>query len=747
MVTTPTHRARSTEESKNGSLAHGGVSRTLKGALIGLIAGLAAVGAAYTPLLETWERRTLDLRTRGFADPTRADPRIVAVVIDQRSLDDVATRLQQGWPWPRDFYAIVVDYVFAAGARAVAFDMIFSERSIYTKLGEVEDDRALAAATAGKPVVQSVMFTREALDSAGVQPDRAWPDGLLADRGTRRLAEPAPEAFNKATLPVPPLIGAAAALGWIGFEPDEDGTCRSMVPAAAYAPAGSERAVEVWSLPFALAALLGVRVEAPPGRPAARHLRVNGQRLLLDEEGRLLLRFHGGEGTYRQFAFSKVLESAKRWTAGQPIEAARPEDFRGKIVFVGGTAAGLLDLRPTSMRAFLPGYLIHATALDNLLHGDALRRPTWSWRTFALLLVGAATGALLGAIRSLRDGTLAVLALVVAYVGAALWFFAARGIWVELVPAALAVGFAHAGVTGYGYLTEGRERRFLRSAFARYVSPEVVEQLVRDPKQLALGGETRELTVMFADVAGFTSLSEGRAPQEIVELMNECFTALTEVIQAHGGTVDKFIGDAVMAFWNAPVEQPDHAARACRATVDLLAALERLNVGWAVRGLPPISMRVGLATGPALVGNVGSTTKFNYTVMGDTVNLASRLEGAAKVYGTLSLLADSTVTAAGGAVALRELDRLQVKGRSEAVGVYEVVATPTSPRTEAHQRYAVGLAAYRVRRFEEAREHFTAALKADPHDGPAREMLARSEDYLITPPGPEWCGEHALHSK
>ncbi len=729
------------------------MSRALKGALIGLIAGLAAVGAVYTPLLETWERRTLDLRTRGFADPARADPRIVAVVIDQRSLDDVAAPrerggLEQGWPWPRDFYAAVVTYLFQSGARAIALDLILSERSIYTQLGVADDDSALASATTGRPVVQAVMLTREAIDGPGRLADPGWPPGLLTDARVRRLERRPRESFNKATLPVEPLRGQATALGWVGFEPDDDGTCRSMVPAAAYAPAGSDASVEVWSLPFALATLLGVRVETVPGRPAARHLRVEGKRLGLDEDGRMLLRFHGAEDTYPQFAFSKVLESAKRTAAGLPVTAARPADFRDKIVFVGATAAGLLDLRPTSMRAVLPGYVIHATALDNLLHGEALQRLTWPRRTAALLLLGAVAGALLGALRSLRDGTLAVLGLLALYVGAALWLFAARGVWIELVPAGLAIALAHVGVTGYGYLTEGRERRFLRSAFARYVSPEVVEQLVRHPGQLALGGETRELTVMFADVAGFTSLSEGRAPREIVELMNECFTALTEVIQGHGGTVDKFIGDAVMAFWNAPVEQLDHAARACRATVDLLAALDRLNVGWAARGLPAISMRVGLATGPALVGNVGSTTKFNYTVMGDTVNLASRLEGAAKVYATLSLLADSTVTAAAGAVALRELDRLTVKGRSEPVGVYEVVAgAPTPARAEVLQRYAVGLGAYRARRFDEAREHFAAALKADPDDGPSREMLPRCDDYIVTPPPADWRGEHVLHSK
>jgi adenylate cyclase len=729
------------------------LGRTLHGALIGLVAGAAAVGAAYTPLLETWERRTLDLRTRAFADPARADPRIVAVVIDQRSLDAIAAPraaggLEQGWPWPRDYYAAVLDYLFASGARAVAFDLVFSERSIYTQLAVADDDDVLAAATAGRPVVQSVMLTREALQGPGLHADRAWPPGLLGDARVRRLQSAPDEPYNKATLPVAPLFGQAAALGWIGFEPDDDGTCRSVLPTAVYSPAGSRDAVEVWSMPFALAGLMGARIEAPVGRPASRHLRVNGRRVALDEERRLLLRFHGGEGTYREFGFASVLAAARQAAAGRPVEAARPEEFRDKVVFVGATAAGLLDLRSTSMRAVLPGYVIHATALDNILHGDALRRPRWTWRTAALLLLGTLAGALCAALPSLRANTPALLGLLILYVAIAFWLFAARGVWLELVPAVLGLGLAHAGVTGYGYFTEGRDRRFLRQAFARYVAPEVVDQLVRDPRQLALGGETRTLTVMFADVAGFTSLSEGRQPHEIVELMNECFTELTAVIQGHGGTVDKFIGDAVMAFWNAPVEQPDHAARACRAARDLLRALERLNVGWAARGLPAISMRVGLATGPALVGNVGSTTKFNYTVMGDTVNLASRLEGGAKVYGTLSLLADSTVEAAGDAVPVRELDRLTVKGRTEPVTVYEVVAgAPTPARAEAHARYAVGLQAYRARRFAEAREHFVAALKAEPDDGAARALLEQCEHYLLAPPPPEWRGEHVMHTK
>ena len=727
--------------------------RIVAGALIGLVAGLVALGLGHTPLFESWERRTLDIRSRLFADARRADSRIVAVVIDQRSLDVIAAPapaggLDTGWPWPRDFHAKVASYLVAAGARVVAFDVIFSERSIYSRLAVADDDRELAKATAGKPVVHALMLVSEGERGAGAKADAAWPDGLLSDRGTRRLAQRPAHVHNKITLPVTPLIGAAAALGWIGFVPDEDGTCRSMLPAAAYAPAGSRDAVEVWSLPFAMASLLGHRVESRPGLPAAAHVTLDGRPVRLDEDGRFLLRFHGGEGTYRQFSFFKVLQAALKVEAGQTPTDAGPEEFRGKTVIIGATAFGLLDFRPTSLGDVTPGYVIHATALDNLLNGDGLVRPPLAWRTLALLLLAAVAGVLFGVMPALRESSLVAAALVLGYVGVALWMFASFQVWLLIVTPTVAVLAAHLGVTGYGYLTEGRERKFLRGAFSRYVAPEVVDQLVKNPGQLALGGETRALTVMFADVAGFTSLSEGRAPREIVELMNECFTEITNVIQGHGGTVDKFIGDAVMAFWNAPLEQPDHAARACRATQDLLRALVRLNVGWAARGLPAISMRVGLATGPALVGNVGSSTKFNYTVMGDTVNLASRLEGAAKVFGTLSLVAGATVQAAAGAVAFRELDWLQVKGRSEPVPVFEVMpGEATASRVEAWERYAAGLAAYRARRFDEAREHFAAALKVELDDGPSREMLSRCDEYLVNPPPPDWRGEHVLHSK
>jgi adenylate cyclase len=308
--------------------------------------------------------------------------------------------------------------------------------------------------------------------------------------------------------------------------------------------------------------------------------------------------------------------------------------------------------------------------------------------------------------------------------------------------------FAWGGATGYAYFTEGRERKFLRDAFSRYLAPDVVATLVNQPGRLALGGEKRELTVMFADVAGFTTLSEGRDPTEVVVLMNEVFEQLTGVIQAEGGTVDKFIGDAVMAFWNAPVAQVDHPARAMRAGRELLLAVARVNDSWASRGLPKLGMRVGIATGPAVVGNVGSKTKFNYTVMGDTVNLASRLEGASKQYGATSMVADATVAAAAGAVPVRELDRIAVKGRAEAVGVFELVQDDTAfAHSEALRAYAKGLEAYRARAFEEAAQQFEAALALVPEDGPSQEMRDRCHEMIVNPPPADWRGDYHLTSK
>jgi adenylate cyclase len=721
--------------------------RWLRGAIIGLGAGIVAVWASLLPLVENSENRSYDLRSRIFADQKRADQDIVAVVVDQKSLDTVATqrkgRSSHGWPWPRDYHASVVNYLMQSGARAVVFDFVFSETSIYTREGVADDDSALATASQGQAVVQSIMLTKEAATNA----DKAWPPALREAPLTRRVSPPPAVRFDKATPPIPPLLRSAAAVGSINFEPDDDAAVRAIQPLVAYAPSGSSEGLQVWAMPFATALVLGSEVSLE-GERGERKLNVNGRTVHLDEDGRMVLRFHGGEGTYNQYSYAAVHDSAIQVEEGlAPFEQTRPEVFRRKIVIIGATAAGLLDLRATPMGAVLPGYVVHATALDNVLQGDPISRVTRRTRAMTVLALAVACGAL-AAMRSARLGFSAVAGVAVVYMGVAFWLFGTRGVWIDLVGPALGITFAWGGATGYSYFTEGRERRFLRDAFSRYLAPDVVATLVNQPGRLALGGEKRELTVMFADVAGFTTLSEGRDPTEVVTLMNEVFEQLTGVIQAEGGTVDKFIGDAVMAFWNAPVAQSDHPARAMRAGRELLLAVARVNASWASRGLPKLGMRVGIATGPAVVGNVGSKTKFNYTVMGDTVNLASRLEGAAKQYGATSMVADSTVAVGAAAVPTRELDRIAVKGRGEAVAVFELVQDDTAfAHAEALRAYAKGLEAYRARAFEEAAQQFEAALALVPDDGPSHEMRERCHEMIANPPPADWRGDYHLTSK
>jgi class 3 adenylate cyclase len=288
-----------------------------------------------------------------------------------------------------------------------------------------------------------------------------------------------------------------------------------------------------------------------------------------------------------------------------------------------------------------------------------------------------------------------------------------------------------------------RQRDQIQGLFKRYLAPQVVDELIRNPEKAAPGGERRELTILFSDLVGFTSLSEEMSPEQLVELLNGYFERATEVLGRHGATLDKFIGDAIMCFWNAPLPQEDHAARACLTALGLMAVVDGLAPELEARGVPRLHCRIGINTGPCVVGNLGSRAAQDYTVIGDAVNLASRLEGAAKVYGTRTLVSEGTVRASRGVVLTRELDLLRVKGRQLPVRVYELVGPAGSAPPPHLARFAEGLALYRERRFAEAR----AAFLASPEDPPSRIFAARCEALLAQPPPEGWEGVFSLDSK
>jgi adenylate cyclase len=305
-------------------------------------------------------------------------------------------------------------------------------------------------------------------------------------------------------------------------------------------------------------------------------------------------------------------------------------------------------------------------------------------------------------------------------------------------------------LTVYKYLTEERQKKFIKDEFSTYLAPSVVTQLIKSPEKLVLGGEDRVITAFFSDIQNFTSISERLIPKELVELLNEFLTEMTDVILDHEGTVDKFEGDAIIAFFGAPNILEDHALRACKACIDMQKRLAELRIKWGEENRPQLKMRIGLSTGSAVVGNMGSKTRMDYTMMGDTVNTAARLEGVNKLYGTYTMISDSTYIPAKDEIFVRKLDSVNVVGKGKPVGVYELLGYSMEIDDKLRsvvERYTQGLRAYRNQSWDEAIGHFSAALSVDPLDGPSQTMLNRCEDFKVRPPGKDWDGAFAMSTK
>ncbi len=688
--------------------------KLFRGMLIGGAAFLAAWVVSQTTLLRPLEWKSWDARLRLAADPRRADPDIVIFYIDQPSLDFYA---KQGvsWPWPRQMYSAAVDFLRVGKAKAVFFDLIFSESSVY---GESDDAELAKSLTAS-----GCVFLPYTL-SASKQAEEV-PAGTL-DRlalGPRPLP-PGPPSFRSISLPIPVLLKASRGAGNVQFSPDGDSIFRR-IPLVF-----SCQGRTLPALPLALA-------EFASGPQAL-------DRIPLDDTGQMVIRYHGPLGTYKSYSMAAVINSWARLEEGKAPQVP-PSEFAGKIVLIAGSAPGLMDLRPSPLNAKSPGTEIHAAALDNLLNHDFVRFPAPAVSFLVLLAFCLFTGigaSLLKRVAPLILFFLACLALP----AAAAVLSMIPGYWLKFVAPELGVVVSFIGAAIVNYNTEGKQRRFIKSVFRYYLSPDVIEQVLNDPSRLQLGGEKRDVTSFFSDVAGFTSLSEGLKPEELVNLLNSYLSEMTDIILSTGGTLDKYEGDAIIAFWNAPLDQPDHALRACRAALRCQAKLAGMRAGFEARYGRGLRARIGLNSGPAVVGNMGSGSRFDYTAMGDTINLASRLEGACKVYGVPVLVGEETFARAGEGIVFREIDTLRVVGKSRPVRVYEIVGEVGSVSDEkraALETFARGLEAYKKRDWEGARRAFES-LGDDP---PAKLYAERCRELAAGPPPPDWDGVFTLSSK
>ncbi len=707
-------------------------------------------------LIERVEAYLYDFRVRQ-ALVSDQDPRIVIVDIDERSLAAVGQ-----WPWSRTRIAELLDRLFDDyGVRVVGIDITFPEPEKATGLDVLRElSQSFASDARIAPWVDA---RRGALDA-----DQRFSEALVArdvvlgyvfkaklDRGQPGTvgAIPDPIAVSGASLTRVPWVEAVGFTGNLalfqqnaiagGFFNtslvDDDGVVRRMPLLQRY------RGNLYESLALATARLsqagAGLQFGFRGARSAAERLdyiELAGVRTRVDEQGAALTPFRGGVGSFPYVSASEVL--AKQADAGV---------LKDRIVLIGTSAPGLLDIRPTPVANQYVGVEAHANMVAGLLDGNVRAVPP---RALLLELTTLAILALLMILIVARAGPLKALAVVI---GAALLaiignlvLFRFYGWVLPLATPLIYVAAAAFLLLNYDYFIESRRKRRLQGFFGQYVPPDVVSELDADDAQISLEGESREMSVLFSDVRGFTTLSEKLSPRELTAMMNELLTPLTAVIQSQRGTIDKYMGDAIMAFWGAPLLDAQHARHAVLAAMGMVQRLAAIRDDFARRGWPPVHVGVGVSSGLMNVGNMGSQFRMAYTVLGDTVNLGSRLEGLTKQYG-IDILISAPTAAAIGDIVCREVDRVRVKGKNEPVAIFEPLGAASELTETQHlriERFEEALLAYRARDFAKAQD-MLRELAAVQSEKLLDVYLERIAQYQLTPPPADWDGVYVFMSK
>ena len=635
---------------------------------------------------------------------------IAVVLLDQDSLDWAQQELGWSWPWPRSAYGDIVSYFNLGGAASLAFDVLFTEPSVYGP----QDDAAFVQACAeyGR-VVQTVYF------EASQGRDSLWKEAFPQPPLQNDLAQASAISSDEDLLfPIDSIATSAAVLGNITGSSDWDKVIRR---AKAYRPYQSYLVPTLGVAPLFAAGEDGPDPELEP------------------KNGRLL-RFQPSLDSYVPYSAGQILQSYYAIQAGQePL--LESDMFQDMYVFFGFYAPGLFDICTTPMSAVYPGVGVHITQLDNYLQ-DSFLSPTTFPVEVALVVVLAFLGAVpLSLAEIFRLHKLNVLVSVawmaifgLLFVVLSYGVFAA-GFVLPMMPPLVALVLAFFSAMVVSYRQEGRQRRYLKSAFRHYLSPAVIDTLIAHPESLVLGGERRHISIFFSDVQGFTSISERLSPEELTSLLNDYLSQMTDILLESGGTIDKYEGDAIIAFWNAPVELHDHGRRAVEAMIRCQEKLAQLRPQLEQRAGRPFYMRVGINTGDAVVGNMGSSSRFDYTMLGDSVNLAARLEGLNKQFGTYSMCSAASkeeALAFGTELRFRELARVAVVGKKEAVTVFEPMnANEYAERQAVLDAFSQGLQLFYQGKFPEALEAFSAIQK---EDAPAAHYVAKCRELLENPP-------------
>jgi adenylate cyclase len=652
---------------------------------------------------------------------TPPDTSIVIVALDDQSLASLPGKM----PYPRSYYVAMLDHLAAAGARLIVFDIEFTEPGIERP---AED---LALASAVQRIGNVVLAGKVVLDIGS------------------RLAN------NQHILePVPPLMQTRAALGLVNVVEDTDGFIRNYI---LFQQSGRKT--------YYTLAVQAARVLANESGDAlpenwSEAFRIGGVEIPRSQANTMYINFRGPAGTFRTYSLASVLDDSTFALDGEEdtdifTQYLEWGTFRDKIVFVGASAEELQDNKLTpffeweGVKHKMPGVELHANALSTLLRRDFIRPlPAWMALLLSFLLAFSA-GFLSRWLQGFR-GLVAILFVAVLFSIAVFITFSHFRIILPLTAPMISLALATFGQISYQVVVEQREKKFIRQTFQQYVAPSVVEKMLSSGELPSFGGERKELSVLFSDIRNFTRFSESHEPEVVASRLSEYLSAMVEIIFKYNGTLDKFVGDAIMALYGAPYYSEDHAERACRSALEMQRGLRELQKSWPDEALMRFNIGIGINTGKMIVGNLGSQQLFDYTVIGDQVNLASRLEGANKEYETGIIISENTYAQVASVALVRELDKVRLVGRTQALRIYELRSMDSLPQLEQDYLidvYSEGLAAYRERRWSDALIAFRRVLRYFPHDGPAKMYTVRCLNFLEQPAPADWDGVYDMKQK
>jgi adenylate cyclase len=715
------------------------------------------------PILDLIELRTYDLRflMRGHKKPANA---VVMAVIDERSLDE-----QGRWPWPRSKIADLIDKLNKDGAKVIGFDIGFLEPdenstlklinqlenqisalninnnklSDFIKTGKAKADNDLALAKAIKNSSAAVVlgyFFHTSKAGLGYEISPKEIDRRLEQIDPSKYPliiyedqKPEYSPFLKAYAPetnLELLTKVADASGYFNTTPDPDGVLR-------WAPLIIQFGENIFP-PLAIQCvwhyldkpqlMVDVVIYGVEG------IQMGKRFIPTDEFGRILINYLGPPNTFPTISITDILND--KYQKGI---------FKDKIVLIGATAEGIYDLRNTPFSAVHPGLEVHANVLDNILTGDYLKIPKRAnvYNLISIIIIGSLIGFVISRLNALK-GALFAVTIFFAFILTACWLFMYFGVWLNMVYPLLALLIIYISITIFRYFTEEKKRKEIKSAFSRYAPSNVVNEISHNPDKLKLGGEEREISVLFCDLAGFTKYSELYEPNAMIQIISEYFNEMTEQVFAFKGLLKEYVGDELMAIFGAPLEQKDHAKRACLTALAMRDRLRVLRPIWEGKGRPSLSARTGVNSGTMLVGNVGSKYRFSYGALGDNVNLGSRLEGINKIYGTEVLIGENTAKLVEGSFLLREIDFVRVKGKEKPVRIYELLGGLNTDLPEKTQKafnyYAEGLEAYRSQCWSDAIDLFKKGQELYNADKTFEVMSLRCRINQRQPPQTDWDG-------